>query len=517
MARERRARHDGPSRWPWVLLGACGLIVLGALLFQAARDYRALLVLLLAGIPLVLVGGHVTVRIIRAARESPAGEPEAVPADGSRADGGTTTFTASALMSLRPSEERFVRLARMRRLLGRHQLTQSLQLKALKQDEGEELPLWECVAELELLDDDVLADLRRETGELEAETLADFTMIRKLGEGGMGAVWLAMGPEDDLVALKILSAEHTHHRQYLTRFLREGQAAIQLQHQNVVRGIAVGEEAGHYYFAMEYVAGKTCSEMLEESGRLPWRDATMIVRQIADALTHAHERGIIHRDIKPSNILVTRRGLAKLADLGLARQSGGDLTLLTRTGASMGTPHYMAPEQIANAKAADERSDLYSLGATWYHLVTGRPPFVGSSPLEVCQKHLDQKPLAPSEVMPDIPPAVSTAILWTLTKDPEGRPQSAHQLCRIIDGECLSGAATDDASAQPGTDTALWEMEVREAGGVRRESLFLSEVIERIRKGELDPDSVMVRPVGTDCEFRPASSVPALEEGRDRA
>jgi serine/threonine protein kinase len=154
----------------------------------------------------------------------------------------------------------------------------------------------------------------------------------------------------------------------------------------------------------------------------------------------AHEHGLVHRDVKPSNMLVTKDGTAKLADLGLARQCDSDLTVLTHTGTGMGTPAYMAPEQITDARRADPRSDIYSLGATWYHMVTGRPPFAGATAIEVCQKHLSEPPQSPRSLRPELPRADCRTIERMLAKKPDQRFQTARELCRAITEECLTPA-----------------------------------------------------------------------------
>jgi serine/threonine-protein kinase len=287
-----------------------------------------------------------------------------------------------------------------------------------------------------LLEHDAAERLREEAGELNVDSVGSFMLVRKLGEGGMGSVWLATDPHDRSVAVKVLSPDRARQRPMLTRFFREGQAAIRLQHPNLVSGLELGEDGGYYFYAMEFVAGRTVRELLDEKGRMECAESAGLVRQVASALAYAHDRNVVHRDIKPGNIIVTPEGRAKLADLGLAKYLDGDLTLLTHSGAGMGTPCYIAPEQIRDAKHADARSDIYSLGATWYHMVVGHPPFTGATTLEVCHKHVNEPLVPPSDLRADVPKDVSQLIQCMMAKDPADRLQTAAELESAIQEIC---------------------------------------------------------------------------------
>jgi len=336
-----------------------------------------------------------------------------------------------------PQEDRFCHLALAGKALSREQLRRSLEFQAQKRDQGSIIRLWDCTVLLGLLDQQVAEDLQEQAGELDADTVGDFSIVRKVGAGAMGTVWLALAPDGRSVAVKVLSPQLAKVRPSLTRFLREAQAAIKLRHPNLVQGIALGEDQGRFFYAMEFVAGKDVRALIAERGAFPVDEGARIILQVTEALIAAHEQGIIHRDIKPSNIMVTADGVAKLADLGLVRYSEGDLTALTASGVGMGTADYAAPEQILDARRADARSDVYSLGATWYHMVTGRPPFTGVTPFEVCQKHLHE-PLVPARlVRPDVPEAVSRIIERMMAKEPGGRFQTARELADAIGRECL--------------------------------------------------------------------------------
>jgi serine/threonine-protein kinase len=406
-----------------------------------------------------------------------------------------------------PQEKRFLRLAMAQKTLSPEQCEACVELQAKKLQEGSKVPLWDCAVLQNMLDQDVAEKLQELAGDLNVEKLGGYSIVRKLGQGGMGSVWMALDANRQRVALKVLPPHLAQQRQFLTRFFREAQSAIKLQHPNIVRGLAVGEEARQYFFAMEYVDGRSVSDMMKRSGAVPPEQATQIMLQVAEGLAYAHEHGIIHRDIKPDNIMLTRDGVAKLADLGLARQVDAEMTALTRTGTAMGTPYYMAPEQGTDAKRADARSDIYALGATWYHMITGRVPFDGSTPLEIWQKHLKEPIKAPSIIQEGIPRPVSQTIERMMAKDPERRVQTAAELCQVIRERCMGerDLATELGMNRPQAQETLWDMMVPAAEGVEKRRLSLSEVRTRIRKGQIKRDTP-ARLAGTRSEYQAASA-----------
>jgi serine/threonine protein kinase len=290
--------------------------------------------------------------------------------------------------------------------------------------------------------------------------LGGYRLLRKLGEGGMGTVYLAYSEaENQQVALKVLSETLAANPSYVERFYREARNGALLNHANIVRNLAVGQDpdTGLHYLVLEYVDGPSAHQLLDQLGRLPIPDAVHIALDMARALEHAHSRNIIHRDIKPDNILLSRSGLAKLADLGLAKRTD-EASSLTATRQGFGTPYYMPYEQALNAKYADGRSDIYALGATLYHLLTGEVPFPGSSPLEILQKkEIGLFPPA-SSLNPDVPPALDQILNRMMARDPEQRYQTASEL--IIDLERCGLAPALPSFADP--DLALADPVMRQ-------------------------------------------------------
>ena len=206
-----------------------------------------------------------------------------------------------------------------------------------------------------------------------------YLLLDVLGQGGMGRVYLARDSRlNRLVALKLLAPERLNNPRAIARFQREARVGAQLQHENLVRIYDFGEAKGRSFLVMEYIEGKTIGALLSEQGPMPSATAARLLRQVALGLDHAHRKGLIHRDVNPYNILVTYDGTAKLADLGLAIAMAEE-DRVTHDGATVGTFDYIAPEQARHSRAADIRSDIYSLGCTIYHMCTGHVPFPGPS------------------------------------------------------------------------------------------------------------------------------------------
>ena len=239
--------------------------------------------------------------------------------------------------------------------------------------------------------------------------VGNYQILRKLGEGGMGSVYLGyQEAESQYVAIKVLPRQLASDQAYVERFEREARSFLHLNHPNIVRGIAVDRDpqTGKQHMVLEYVEGPSAHALIDRFGKLSVGDAVHIVLDIARGLEHAHSRNIIHRDIKPDNILLTPSGIAKLADLGLAKRLDENSSL---TGArqGFGTPYYMPYEQALNARQADGRSDIYAFGATLYHLLTGNVPFPGNNPVEIAEK----KDSAPS--LPPVRCRLKSPRSWT--------------------------------------------------------------------------------------------------------
>ncbi len=225
-----------------------------------------------------------------------------------------------------------------------------------------------------------------------AQQIPGFQIIAKLGQGAMATVYKARQLSlDRIVAVKVLPKRLSENQEFVDRFYREGRAAAQLNHPNIVQAIDVGESGGYHYFVMEFIDGKTVYDVLQDHRVMPEADAIRIILQTAEALEHAHARGFIHRDVKPKNVMIAETGDVKLADMGLAREVSDYETAQSEAGRAYGTPYYISPEQIRGEINIDFRADIYSLGATFYHMVTGAVPFEGSTPSAVMHKHLKEE------------------------------------------------------------------------------------------------------------------------------
>ncbi|MGW8973713.1 protein kinase domain-containing protein [Streptomyces platensis] len=251
-----------------------------------------------------------------------------------------------------------------------------------------------------------------------------YELVEQLGHGGMGTVYRAVDHRlRRTVAVKTLSAELAMQPEFLTRFQREAHAAAALNHPGVATVHDVGEDAGggaaEPYLVMEYVAGRTLSQVLRD-GPLAVAQAVDITGQVLAALDHSHRHAIVHRDIKPANVMLTASGAVKVVDFGIAKALSEVATRLTGTGVAVGTPAYLAPEQI-NGAATDHRTDLYAVGCLLYELLTGRPPYTGDSPFSVMHQHLAAEPVPPSRLRPELPPAVDALIARALHKGREDR------------------------------------------------------------------------------------------------
>ena len=268
------------------------------------------------------------------------------------------------------------------------------------------------------------------------QTLGNRYEIRSvLGVGGMGMVYKANDRElHEVVAIKTLKPELIQHdSSALDRFKSEIKLARRISHRNVVRTHDLGEINGMYYITMEYVEGKSLKELIRERGRLPAAAVLPIAKQLCRALEVAHDEGVIHRDIKPQNMVVEGDGVLKVMDFGIARlasrpaESGH-----TQAGMVVGTPEYMSPEQLVGDEL-DARADIYSVGVVLYECLVGRVPLTASTPMTLIAKVLEEVPLPPNKIQPDIPPQLSQLVMWVLAKDREQRPRTAAELHERLD------------------------------------------------------------------------------------
>ncbi len=293
------------------------------------------------------------------------------------------------------------------------------------------------------------------------DTIIDgrYRVLRRLGSGGMAEVWCA---EDEQlgrgVALKLLARRFAEDAEFRERFRREAQAAAGLQHPNIVGIFDRGNWDGTAYIAMELVDGRTLKELIRDSfptHPLPPGRAVDLVIQILRALRYAHKRGIVHRDIKPQNVILDEEGQAKVADFGIARAAGSDMT---ETGAVVGTVQYISPEQ-AQGQPVSSRSDLYSAGIVLYELLTGRVPFDGEALVSVALKQVSEPPTPPSQLQPGIPPALEAVVMRALEKDPARRFQTADEFIAALEASRRAPARQVVLEPTPGEPWSAVEEE----------------------------------------------------------
>lgn len=268
-----------------------------------------------------------------------------------------------------------------------------------------------------------------------------YTLMELIGQGGMGRVYRARDTRlNRQVALKILAPERINNPRAVARFQREARVGAQLQHENLVRVYDFGESSGRFYLVMEYIEGQTIGSLLSKQGPMPPATAARLVRQVAVGLEHAHRKGLIHRDVNPYNIMVTHDGVAKLADLGLAIDLA-DSDRVTRDGATVGTFDYVAPEQARHSHLADIRSDIYSLGCTLYHMLSGHVPFPSPSLPEKLFSHQAIEPTPIAQVVPNIPPGLAEVVATMMRKQPEERYATPMQVAQALEPFTDDGAA----------------------------------------------------------------------------
>jgi serine/threonine protein kinase len=276
--------------------------------------------------------------------------------------------------------------------------------------------------------------MMQETSRPSQLSLGNYDLLEKVAEGGMGTVYKGRHRETgQIVAIKVLAPHTVGNPVLMKRFEQEYNAARQLDHPNIVRALEIDNTGSTPYMVMEFVEGESLGSKLEREGRLPEAEAKRLIIQVAQGLYKAHKQRLVHRDVKPDNILLNPDGQAKLADLGLVKEVETDLNL-TRTGRGLGTPNFMAPEQFRNAKNADARCDIYSLGATLYMMVTGETPFKAYGPLESYMKKIENDLVPPRQLVPELSERIDWAIQRAMSADPEGRPATCREFVEDLTG-----------------------------------------------------------------------------------
>ena len=282
--------------------------------------------------------------------------------------------------------------------------------------------------------------------DLTGQQLGDYQVLRRIGSGGMAEVYLAEQRSlSRQVALKVLHANLATDNSYIQRFAQEARAAASLVHPNIVQIFEVGQIEGIHFIAQEYVPGKNLGQVLERQGALDQGLVLDVMRQVVSALCKSHELGIVHRDIKPENVMLSHSGAVKVADFGLARVTSTDTKTLTQVGVAMGTPLYMSPEQI-EGRALDIRSDIYSLGVTCYHLLTGSAPFDGETALAIAMQHVNATPEPLENVQRGLSSALARTVHQMIAKKAENRPANPGELLLAL--RSLATAAAEEGWAE---------------------------------------------------------------------
>ena len=268
---------------------------------------------------------------------------------------------------------------------------------------------------------------------IKVRKVGKYILQKELGRGSIGKVFLSFHSGLGIpVAVKILKPHLIEEDpEFLERFIQEGRLAVALHHKNIVRIFDAGKAGESYYLVMELLEGKNALEVIEQDGAFTVEQVLEIGCAVTDALIEAHEHGVIHRDIKPDNIMISPQGKIKLADLGLAKKLGDNFSS-TMAGTVIGTPNYMSPEQSMNSREADPRSDIYSLGATLYHMITGTLPFDGESIMAVMMKHANEPLCPPQERKEGLPNNICSVIVKMMDKNPESRYQNCEQVLTAL-------------------------------------------------------------------------------------
>jgi len=322
-----------------------------------------------------------------------------------------------------------------------------------------------------------------------AHQIPGYKIVGKLGAGAMAVVYKARQLSlNRMVAIKILPKRFTENPEYVERFYKEGQAAGRLNHPNIVQAIDVGEAGGYHYFVMEYVEGKTIADDLSAGKVFEENEALDMIIQVANALGHAHALSLIHRDIKPKNIMINNSGAIKLADMGLARATTDIEAAQSEQGKAYGTPYYIAPEQIRGKIDIDGRADIYGLGATLYHMLTGRVPFMAEDSADVMRKHLREKLIPPDHINTLLSAGVSEVIEIMMAKKKENRYNDIEEL--LVDLNALREGQTP-LQAHKRFDVSILQ-QLENGDVIEKEEVYKEEAVAQYRMAILILSIVVV-------------------------
>jgi serine/threonine protein kinase len=331
-----------------------------------------------------------------------------------------------------------------------------------------------------------------DTSKPDIQSVGSYDLIAKIAEGGMGWVYKGRHRQTgQIVAIKIIPSTMARNEVLLQRFEQEFRAASRLDHPNLVRALDYCGTGSTPFLVMEFVDGESLGQKVEREGKMPEAEAIRIIVQVCQGLHKAHKQGMIHRDIKPDNVMLSRDGMAKITDMGLVKDIDAELNL-TRTGRGLGTPHFMAPEQFRNAKNADVKCDVYSVGATLYMMVTGELPFGKSSgPLDAWMKKINNDLQAPRALAPELSERTDWAIRRAMSPDPNLRPASCREFVEDLTGQ--STRKVNTPSDQSGRLSDLWYLVYKDETGATHTVKGSTEGIRRSLRERLLGDASNVR------------------------
>ncbi len=302
-------------------------------------------------------------------------------------------------------------------------------------------------------------------GEEEEREYGGFVTEERLGSDAQGDLYKARHKETaQLVTLKLYDISRSKNDAFVKQFVEEAKRVTGVEHPGLKKVAGAGKDKGHLYYASEFVAGKSLRRLIGEQGRIPTRVATHIVRQVAEVLKHAHGKGMVHGEVRPSNIIVTHDGKVKLAGLGQAKDPRANILFLARSAGEV--PLYMAPEQGTEGAMVDHRADVFSLGATWYHMVAGSPPYKGKAPIEVLMRMAEEDVERPETVQPKVQKPISDIIMKMMAIEPDERYQSMQAL--LLDVENI--ASLETGKFEPVKELSYPKEQARPEGGEFRRS-----------------------------------------------